>query len=150
MLIFQDFADLLNGSFLFWNLRFTSFSIIFLGVNFSRIKTSFSFFAVLISTNQFTSYLLVCLVQLNSYEFSSDHSIQKHIALKSKKKFLLKIEGGAVLFLCWRHMLNFKSRDEPLRSSRSQMFFIMGALKKLAKLTRKRLCWSLFLIKLQP
>ena len=35
------------------------------------------------------------------------------------------------------------------RSSRSQMFSKIGVLKKLAMFTRKHLCWSLFLIKLQ-
>ena len=35
------------------------------------------------------------------------------------------------------------------RSSRSQMFFKIGVLKKFAMFTGKHLCWSLFLIKLQ-
>ena len=35
------------------------------------------------------------------------------------------------------------------RSSRSQMFFKIGALKNFANFTEKHLCWSLFLIKLQ-
>ena len=35
------------------------------------------------------------------------------------------------------------------RSSRSQMFFKIGALKNFAIFTGKHLCWSLFLIKLQ-
>ena len=35
------------------------------------------------------------------------------------------------------------------RSSRSQMYFKIGVLKNSAILTRKYLCWSLFLIKLQ-
>ena len=35
------------------------------------------------------------------------------------------------------------------RSSRSQMFFRIGVLKKFAMFTEKHLCWSLFLIKLQ-
>ena len=34
------------------------------------------------------------------------------------------------------------------RSSRSQIFFRTGVLKIFANFTRKRLCWSLFLIKL--
>ena len=38
--------------------------------------------------------------------------------------------------------------DDIIRSSRSQMFSKIGALKKFAIFTRKRLCWSLFLIKL--
>ena len=89
-------------------------------------------------------------MKLISCDFSSDHSLQKHIALKSEKNFSLKIEGGAVLFPCWRHMLNFKSRAKPLRNSRPQMFFIMGSLKKIfSNLTEKGLCWCLFLIKLQ-
>ena len=36
-----------------------------------------------------------------------------------------------------------------VRSSRSQMFFKIGVLKNFTVLTGKRLCWSLFLIKLQ-
>ena len=36
-----------------------------------------------------------------------------------------------------------------VRSSRSQMFFKMGALKNPAIFTEKHLCWSLFLTKLQ-
>ena len=118
---------------------YQSFSITFLGVKFSRSKISF-LFAILGSTNQFTNYLLVYFVKLISCEFSSDRSLQKHIALKSEKKFPLKTEDGAVLSLCWRHMLNFKSRAKPLRNSRSQMFFIMGALKNFSNLTGKRLC----------
>ena len=106
---------------------YQSFSISFLEVTSSRSKTSFFFFAILASTNQFTNYLLVYLVKLISCEFSSEHSLQKYIALKSEKKFPLKIEGRAVLSLCWRHMLNFKSRAKPLRNSRPLMFFIMGA-----------------------
>ena len=35
------------------------------------------------------------------------------------------------------------------RSSRSQMFFKIGALKDFANVTGKHLCWSLILIKLQ-
>ena len=35
------------------------------------------------------------------------------------------------------------------RSSRSQMFFKIGVLKKFAMFTGKHLCWSLFLRKLQ-
>ena len=58
-----------------------------------------SFFTILASTNQFTNYLLVYLVKLTSCEFSSDHLLQKHIALKSEKTFLLKIEGGAISLL---------------------------------------------------
>ena len=34
-------------------------------------------------------------------------------------------------------------------SSRTQMFFKTGAIRNFAKFTRKHLCWSLFLIKLQ-
>ena len=96
---FPGFADLLNGSFLFWNLRFTNFSITFLGVNFSRSKTSF--FAILASTNQFTNYFLVYLVKLNSCEFSYDHSLQKHIdfCTKSEKKsFSVKLKVGLSYF----------------------------------------------------
>ena len=33
--------------------------------------------------------------------------LRKHVSLKSEKKILFKIEGGTVLSLCWRHMLNF-------------------------------------------
>ena len=40
-------------------------------------------------------------------------------------------------------------KGKTLRSSRSQMFFKIGVLKNLAIFTRKHLCWSLFLIKLQ-
>ena len=76
-------------------------------------------------------------MKLISCDFSSDHSLQKHLVLKSEKTFSLKIEGGAVLSLCCRHMLNFKSRAKPLRNSRSQMFFIMGALEKFFKFDRK-------------
>ena len=36
-----------------------------------------------------------------------------------------------------------------IRSSRSQMFIKIGALKNFANFTGKHLCWSLFLIKLQ-
>ena len=35
------------------------------------------------------------------------------------------------------------------RTSRSQMFFKIGALKDFTNITEKHLCWSLFLIKLQ-
>ena len=44
-----------------------------------------------------------------------------------------------------------KSFSDPLkcRSSRSQMFFKIGALKNFANFKGKHLCWSLFLIKLQ-
>ena len=38
--------------------------------------------------------------------------------------------------------------DDIIRSSRSQMFSKKAALKKFAIFTGKRLCWSLFLIKL--
>ena len=115
-----------------------------MGVNFSRSKTSF--FCNFSRNQPISKYL----VRLNSCEFSSDHSLRKHIAVKSEKLFLLKIERGAVLSLCWRHKLKFKSKAKPLRSSRSQMFFIMGALKNFSNLTGKRLGWSLFLIKLKP
>ena len=36
------------------------------------------------------------------------------------------------------------------RSSRSQMFLKIDVLRNFASFTRKHLCWSLFLIKLQP
>ena len=35
------------------------------------------------------------------------------------------------------------------RSSRSQIYFKIGVLKNFAMFTGKRLCWSLFLIKIQ-
>ena len=89
-------------------------------------------------------------MKLISCEFSSDHSLQKYIALKSEKTFPLKIEGRAVLSLCWRHLLNFKSRAKPLRNSRSQMFFIMGALKDFFKFDRKTAVLESFFKKLQP
>ena len=38
--------------------------------------------------------------------------------------------------------------DDIIRSSRLQFFSKIGALKKFAIFTGKRLCWSLFLIKL--
>ena len=42
------------------------------------------------------------------------------------------------------------SHPHPLcRSSRSQMFFKIGALKTFTNFTGKHLCWSLFLIKFQ-
>ena len=88
-------------------------------------------------------------MKLISCEFSSDHSLQKYIALKSEKQFPLKTEGRAVLSLCWRHMLNFKSRAKPLRNSRSQMFFIMGALKDFFKFDRKTAVLESFFNKLQ-
>ena len=42
----------------------------------------------------------------------------------------------------------YEEDDDIIRSSRSQMFSKIGALKKFAMFTGKRLCWSLFLIKL--
>ena len=42
-----------------------------------------------------------------------------------------------------------KIRKFLIRKSRSQMFFKIGVLKLFANFTEKRLCWSLFLIKLQ-
>ena len=41
-----------------------------------------------------------------------------------------------------------KEDNDIIRGSRSQMFSKIGALKKFAIFTGKRLCWSLFLIKL--
>ena len=41
-----------------------------------------------------------------------------------------------------------KEDDDIITGSRSQMFSKIGALKKFAIFTGKRLCWSLFLIKL--
>ena len=43
----------------------------------------------------------------------------------------------------------YEEDDDIIRSSRSQMFFKIGVLKNSAILTGKRLCWSLFLIKVQ-
>ena len=43
----------------------------------------------------------------------------------------------------------YEEDDGIIRSSRSQMFFKIGVLKNFAILTGKRLCWSLFLIKVQ-
>ena len=53
---------------------------------------------------------------------------------------------------CWeeRHLseMDFHEGDHSIiRSSHSQMFFKIGALKNLAIFTGKHLCWSLFLIK---
>ena len=44
---------------------------------------------------------------------------------------------------------DYKLYDWKYRSSHSNMFFKIGALKNLAIFIRKHLCWSLFLIKLQ-
>ena len=41
-----------------------------------------------------------------------------------------------------------EEEDDIIRSGRSQMFLKIGVLKKFAIFTGKRLCWSLFLIKL--
>ena len=41
-----------------------------------------------------------------------------------------------------------KEDDDIIRSSRSQIFFKIGVLKKFTIFAGKRLCWSLFLIKL--
>ena len=43
----------------------------------------------------------------------------------------------------------YKKTLSIFRSSRSQKFFKIGVLKNFAIFTRKHLCWSLFLIKLQ-
>ena len=41
-----------------------------------------------------------------------------------------------------------KEDDDIIRSSRLQIFFKIGVLKKFTIFAGKRLCWSLFLIKL--
>ena len=51
-----------------------------------------------------------------------------------------------IKFFC-THFYSFLGKD--FRSSCSQMFFKIGALKNFAVFTGKHLCWSLFLMKLQ-
>ena len=58
--------------------------------------------------------------------------------------FKLYVKHGFVYKLLWRV---FCAQH---RSSRSQMFFKIAVLKIFAIFTGKHLCWSLFLIKLQP
>ena len=45
--------------------------------------------------------------------------------------------------------MNIEPWERNYRSSRSQIFFKIGALKNFANFTGKHLCWSLFLIKLR-
>ena len=56
---------------------------------------------------------------------------------------------GFAKFLILPSFFPFTGENRVPRSSRSQMFFKIGVLKILGIFTRKRLCWSLFLIKLQ-
>ena len=76
MLLFRNFEYLLNESFLLENLGFAKGFQLLLGEQiFPGVKLPY--FTVSASDKEFTNYLLVYLVKLNSHEFSSDHSITK-------------------------------------------------------------------------
>ena len=59
--------------------------------------------------------------------------------------FVLLLRKRLLHFLCYLG----KRSSETLRSSRSQMFFKIGVFKNVSIFSKKHLCSSLFLIKLQ-
>ena len=81
-----------------------------------------------------TSVLDYILVRLNNFEMQI---LQNHANLVKKTRS------------CMFHPVHSATSLNKYRSSRSQMFFKIGVLKKFAHFTRKHLCWSLFLITLQ-
>ena len=62
------------------------------------------------------------------------------------KNYKLKYAQTSAPYFC---VICAQNRSMLGRSSRSQMFFKIGALKNFAMFTGKHLCWSLFVIKLQ-
>ena len=80
------------------------------------------------------SVLDYILARLNNFEMQI---LQNHANLVKKTRS------------CMFHPVHSATSLNKYRSSHSQMFFKIGVLKKSAHFTRKHLCWSLFLIKLQ-
>ena len=62
--------------------------------------------------------------------------------------YYISMTASYVICSC-RKTLKLTQKAKTLISSRSQMFFEIGVLKSLVIITKKHLCWSLFLIKLQ-
>ena len=60
---------------------------------------------------------------------------------------IFKIGFSICMFFFLNRFMEERSIPDKLKSSRSQMFFNIGALKNFANFTGKHLCWSLFLIK---
>ena len=65
------------------------------------------------------------------------------------KKRLLHFLCSLLCYLFMSENFQINIKGKTLRSSRSQMFYKIPVLKHFAALSRKHLCWSLFLIKLQ-
>ena len=84
----------------------------------------------------------IILAQSGDALSSETDSLETHSFLLSS--FIHSSRGEQ--YVGWR--INYKIYAM-CRSSRSQLFFKIGALKNLAIFTQKHLCWSLFLIKLQ-
>ena len=80
---------------------------------------------------------------------------KKNMAITHKKSLLIKNLTYSLIFKVY-FMKSFAAAKASsafiknrCRSSRSQMFFKIGVVKNFAMFTRKHLCWSLFLIKMQ-
>ena len=66
------------------------------------------------------------------------------------RKGLLHPICSLLCYLFMQKNVQTDIKGKTLRSSHSQTFFEIGALKNLAIFARKHMCWSLFLIKLKP
>ena len=80
---------------------------------------------------------------------------KKNMAITHKKSLPIKNLTYSLIFKVY-FMKSFAAAKASsafiknrYRSSRSQMFFKIGVVKNFAMFTRKHLCWSLFLIKMQ-
>ena len=120
------------------------------------------------SSNSLTSYIpwdqksrtlwRKCLFRAKIHEFSQG-TTDANITRKDKKFLQSATFINYYKVRQYTHFISFSSENifiykkiflDLTRSRRSQMFFKIGVLKNFANYTGEYLCWSLFLIKLQP
>ena len=106
------------------------------------------------NNNQFTSPLTTPAVSETSFGNAFDETEENcfdHISMVYIKKLFFTRAGKKLPENPFQNMSTIMiSSSHPLqmlKSSRLQMFFILGTLKNFAILTGKHLCWSLFFFK---
>ena len=118
---------------------------------------------VWLNKNDYFTSLILFLIRIMfsiTYSLDSDSVVLEQMSftkLKKKRLMITHVINKVIIkihqykihhysILLWGTILWYSIAEN--RSSRSQMFFKIGALKNFASFTRKHPCWSLFLIKL--